>query len=143
MWNRFSFIWPQRPPSGLMPTPPTPSPSTVPTSDHLTNWRLWGGWNVFCPVWCDCLQRNGLTLPYNATHTRTHTHALAELEVCETDLLSAGGLGPSHHFLQTENRGPSQLKPGWDNNELSSHYHHLVSGIIETFTSYFFSACSK
>lgn len=50
-----------------------PPPSAVPTSDHLTNWRLWGGWNVFCPVWCDCLQRNGLTLPPNATHTRTHS----------------------------------------------------------------------
>lgn len=58
-------------------------------------------------------------------------HTLA-LEVCETDLLSAGGLGPLHHFLQTENRGSNQLKPGWDNNEPSSNC-HLISGIIETF----------
>ncbi len=62
-----------------------------------------------------------------------HTLALAELEVCETDPLSAGGLGPRHHFLQTENRGSSQLKSGWDNNEPSSRHRHLVSGIIETF----------
>ncbi|KAK2837327.1 hypothetical protein Q5P01_014539 [Channa striata] len=53
-------------------------------------------------------------------------HTLA-LEVCETDLLSAGGLGPLHHFLQTENRGSNQLEPGWDNNEPSSHHHHLIS----------------
>lgn len=59
-------------------------------------------------------------------HTHIHTLVLAELEVCETDLLSAGGLGPLHHFLQTENRGSSQLKPGWDNNEPSSNHHHLI-----------------
>lgn len=69
-----------------------------------------------------------------------HTLALAELEVCETDLLSAGGLGPRHHFLQTENRGSSQLKSGWDNNEPSSHHRHLISGIIETFASHFSSS---
>lgn len=76
-------------------------------------------------------------------HTHAHTAALAELEVCETDLLSAGGLGPLHHFLQTENRGSSQLKPGWDNNEPSSRHHHLISGIIETFSSYFPTAHTK
>ncbi|KAG7244015.1 hypothetical protein INR49_006176 [Caranx melampygus] len=56
-----------------------------------------------------------------------HTLALVKLEVCVTDLLSAGGLGPLHHFLQTENRGSSQLKPGWDNNEPPSRHHHLIS----------------
>lgn len=64
-------------------------------------------------------------------------HTLARLKVCETDLLSAGGLGPLRHFLQTENRGSSQLKPGWDNNEQSSNHRHLISGIIETFSSHF------
>lgn len=77
MRNRLSsFIWTWRPSSGLQPTL-HPTLSAVPTWDHLTNWRLWRGcggeWNVFCPVWCDCLQRNGLTLPCNATHTRKHT----------------------------------------------------------------------
>lgn len=76
-------------------------------------------------------------------HTHAHTATLAELKVCETDLLSAGGLGPLHHFLQTENRGSSQLKPGWDNNEPSSRHHHLISGIIETFSSYFPTAHTK
>lgn len=71
-------------------------------------------------------------------HTHTHARALTILEVCETDLLSAGGLGPHQHFLQTENRGSSQLKPGWGNNESSSrHQHHLIPEIIETVSSYF------
>lgn len=66
-----------------------------------------------------------------------HTLVLAKLEVFETNLLSGGGLGPLHHFLQTENRGSSQLKSGWENNEPSSHRCHLISGMIESVVSYF------
>ncbi len=72
MWNRFSFIWPRRPPSGPLPNPHPPlfpHQTTLQTGGSGQG----GGRNVFCPVWCDCLQRNGLTLPSNATHTRTHS----------------------------------------------------------------------
>lgn len=69
MWNRFSFIWTQRPPLDHCQT------STLRCSHIRPPYKLEAGgvWNVFCPVWCDCLQRNGLTLPSNATHTCTHS----------------------------------------------------------------------
>lgn len=71
MWSRFSFIWTQRPRLDCCQTP------TLCCSHIRPPYKLevegGGGWNVFCPVWCDCLQRNGLTLPSNATHTRTHS----------------------------------------------------------------------
>lgn len=141
MWNRFPFIWPRRPPSGLLPNPHRLRCSHIRPPYKLE--VVGGGVGMYFAL-CDVIVCREMGWPCPLMpHTHAHTAALAELEVCETDLLSAGGLGPLHHFLQTENRGSSQLKPGWDNNEPSSRHHHLISGIIESFSSYFPTANTK
>ena len=70
MWTRF-FLH-RAPEAPRLDPCQTPTPPLFPHQTTLQTGVCRGGWNVFCPVWCDCLQRNGLTLPSDATHTRTH-----------------------------------------------------------------------
>lgn len=112
----------------------TPPPPTLPWYQIRAPYMLGAGGLeciLLCVMWLFAEKWVDLALQcHTHMHTLVHTLASAKLEVFETDLLSAGGLGPLHHFLQTENRGSSQLKPGWGNNGLSSCHWDLVSGMI-------------